>query len=266
MMTIAGGDRGDRHADPCRAGDRRPARHISQRQRHAGDGARADRRVGPVRAAAVSRRLPDHAGLRPAARARAPPRRRRAHDPGRGRDRGRRDRARRLVRRRARRDIDVRPGDGPQGRDDRPRGDARAAARRHRRPARRAVDRHADQDRAVRPADGAVRPPRRGAAAGRRRLDARRLLRRGARGRADRDPVPHAGDPAVGPVPRQQLRAVADPVGRRPAGDRSALRGRRATPTRRSFPTRATSTARVRGRCPARRAISIRSAASRRPT
>ena len=47
---------------------------------------------------------------------------RRAHDPGRGRDRRRRDGARRRVRRPARRDRDERPGDGPEGRDDRPRG------------------------------------------------------------------------------------------------------------------------------------------------
>ena len=97
---------------------------------------------------------------------------RRAHDPGRGRDRRRRDGARRRVRRAARRDRDERPGHGSEGRDDRARGDARAADGRHRRPARRAVDRHADQDRAVGSADGALRPPRRVAAAGD-RADAR---------------------------------------------------------------------------------------------
>ena len=63
--------RADRHADARRAGDGRRAGHVPQRQRHAGDGARPRRRVDPVRAAAAARRLPDHPGLRAAARAAA---------------------------------------------------------------------------------------------------------------------------------------------------------------------------------------------------
>ena len=171
-------------------GDRRRARHLPQRQRHAGDRARPVAASVQVRPAAAARRLPDHARLRAAARARAPPEARRAHDPGRGRDRRRLDRARRRVRRRARRDRDVRPGPGPQDGDDRPRGDARAADDRHRRPARRPVDRHADQDRAVGPAAGALRPPRRVAAAGGRAVDARRSAsRRSSRPRGSRSPT-----------------------------------------------------------------------------
>ena len=188
-------------------------------------------RVGP---AAGARQLPDHARVRAAARARAPPGHGRADDPGRGRDRRRRHGARRRVRRRARRDRDERPGHGPEGRDDRPRDDARAADGRDRRPARRAVDRHADQDRAVGPADGDPRPPRRVAAAGRRRRDAGPVLRRRLRGGADRGPLPHAGDPAVRPVPGQLERAVADPGRRCAAADRPRVRAgagrRRAVP------------------------------------
>ena len=84
---------------------RRRAGHLPQRQRHRGDGARADRRVDQERAAARLRRVPDHARVRPAARALAPAGHGRAHDPGRGRDRGRVDRARRGVRRRAGRHV-----------------------------------------------------------------------------------------------------------------------------------------------------------------
>ena len=73
---------------------------------------------------------------------------------------------------------------------------------------------HADEAGAGRPADGAVRPERRVARAGGRGRDARRLLRAGDRGRADRAQVPHAGLPALRRVPRERLRAVADP-GRR---------------------------------------------------
>ena len=112
--------------------------HLPHRQRHDRDRARPDRGERAQRAAARVRVLPDHAGVRAAARARAPPPGRRAHDPGRGRDRRRRDGARRRLRGRARRHGDERPGDGPQGRDDRARGDARAADADHRRPARRA--------------------------------------------------------------------------------------------------------------------------------
>ena len=77
-----------------------------------------------------------------------------------------------VVRRPARRHGDQRPGHGPEGGDDRPRGRARAAAGGDRRAARRPVDRHADQDRGSRPAAGDLRAPRRVAAAGDRRLHA----------------------------------------------------------------------------------------------
>ena len=59
---------------------------------------------------------------------------------------------RRGVRRVAGRDVDVRPGAGAQGGDDRSRRVARAAADHRRRAAGRPVDRDADQDRAGRPA------------------------------------------------------------------------------------------------------------------
>ncbi len=123
----------------------------------------------------------------------------------------------RQLRRRARRDHDLRSRDRAQGRDDRAGGVAGAAAGRRRRAARRPVDRAADQDRAVRPAAGDVRPQRRGAGADRGAAFARRLLRRRARGRPDRAEVPHAGVPALRRLPGQRLRAVADPGHRGPA-------------------------------------------------
>ena len=97
----------------------------------------------------------------------------------------------------------------PQGRGDRPGHQPRAADGHRRRAARRPVDRHADQDRADRPAAGDVRPPRRVAAADRRRQVAVALLRRGVRGVPARGQVPHAGDPAHRRLPRQRRRAVA---------------------------------------------------------
>ena len=101
------------------------------------------------------------------------------------------------------------PGRGAEERDDLARRLARAAAADHRHPARRSVDRPADQDRGRRPQHRAVRPPRRGAAAGRRRVQPGALLRRRDRGGPHRAQVPHAGDPAVRRLPRQRLRAVA---------------------------------------------------------
>ena len=98
--------------------------------------------------------------------------------------------------------------------------------RRHRRAARRPLDRPADQDRAGRPAAGDVRPQRRGPGADRRAAVARRLLRRRRRGRPDRGHLPHPGDAALRRLPRQRLRAVADPRGRRAADDRPGLRDR----------------------------------------
>ena len=109
----------------------RPAKlapgHLPQRHRQPGarDGPR--RRERAERAAALPRRLPDHARLRDPGGAGAAQELRRADLPGRGRDRRRRRRARRLLRRRAR-GLDVeRPGRRPQGRDGRARGHARAA-------------------------------------------------------------------------------------------------------------------------------------------
>ena len=78
------------------------------------------------------------------------------------------------------------PGVDLKSRGDRARDQPRAAAAHHRRAARRPVDRPADQDRAGRPAARDVRPPRRGAAADRRRDSAGALLRRRVRGGAHR--------------------------------------------------------------------------------
>ena len=59
----------------------------------------------------------------------------------------------------------------------------------------------------------------------------RRLLRRRPRGGPDRGHLPHPGDAAVRRLPRQRLRAVADPRRRRPAGDRPGVRHRADTVT-----------------------------------
>ena len=142
-----------------------------------GAGAGPDRGRRQERPAAVLRHLPDHAGLRAPPPPRPPRPLRRPHGAGRGRDRRRQHGGRRRLRRPPRDHRDQRPRDGPQGGDDRPRGDARAADGDHRRAARRPLDRDADQDRADRPADGDPRPPRRVAAAGDRAGDAGRLLR-----------------------------------------------------------------------------------------
>ncbi len=116
-----------------------------------------------VEAAGVPRRVPDHAGQRHPARAEQAQAVQRDHDAGRGRDRRGRRRAGCLVRRRARRHHDERPGRRAQGRDHLAGDRARTAAGHRRRAAGRAVDRHADQDRAGRPEHGSVRPARRGA-------------------------------------------------------------------------------------------------------
>ncbi len=224
------------------------------------------------RAAAVPRRVPDHAGLRHPARAVQAQALRRAHLPGRGRDRRHRRGARRGVRRRARRHHDLRPGHRAQARDDRPGGLAGAAAADRRHPARRPVDRAADQDRAGRPAAGDVRPQRRGAGADRRAALPGGLLRRRDRGGPDRADVPHAGVPALRRLPRQRLRAVADPRRRRPARPARCEFATEPERHRRrhegsSCPTCATRRRwPARGPCPAPRASSTASAASRRPT
>ena len=104
-----------------------------------------------------------------------------------------------------------------------------------RRAARRPLDRPADQDRAGRPAAGDVRPQRRGAGADRRAAVARRLLRRRDRGDPDRGHLPHPGDAALRRLPRQRLRAVADPRGRRRC--RASTRTSPPSPTTSSRPT-----------------------------
>ena len=139
-----------------------------------------------------------------------------------------------VVRRLARRHHDLGSRHRAEVRGHRPGGDDRAAAGRHRRPARWPLHRSADQDRAGRPAAGDVRPQRRGAGADRGAAVARRLLRRRRRGDPDRGHLPHPGDAALRRLPRQRLRAVADPRGRRPCPDRPGLRHRaqpRAGPT-----------------------------------
>ena len=72
----------------------------------------------------------------------------------------------------------------------------------------------------------------------------------GGRSGPGRGPLPDAGDPARRHLPRQLLRALADPRQRRPAGDRSRLRRRRRTPATSSCPTCATSAAPGPGRSP----------------
>ena len=152
------------------AGDRRRARHLPQRQRHAGDRARADRRERAQRAAAVPRRYP----ITPASEL--------LHELSRHQALGVRtiqaedeiaaagDGARRRVRRRARRHGHERPGHGPQGGDDRPRRDARAAdGRSSTSSAPGPSTGMPTKTEQSRPAAGALRPPRRVAAAGRRR-------------------------------------------------------------------------------------------------
>ena len=85
------------------AGGADGARALSADHREPGARVRPDRRVREVGAAALPRRVPDHAGVGDPRRARAPQGVRRAHLPGRGRDRGGRRSARRELRRVARR-------------------------------------------------------------------------------------------------------------------------------------------------------------------
>ena len=168
---------------------------------------------------------------------------------------------------------DVRPGARAQGRDDRARRVARAAADRRRRPARRAVDR------ACRPRPSRPTCCRRcSAATARRRCRSWRRARpadcfdtalEAARIATD---VPHAGDPALRRLPGQRLRAVADPDRRRPARPAGRVRDRAqprrsTTAAESSGPTCATRRRWPgRGRCRARPGSSTGSAASRRPT
>ena len=93
------------------------------------------------------------------------------------------------------------------------------------------------------------------------------LLRDGDRGGTDRDQVPHARLPALRRLPRERLRAVADP-GRGRASRPAPSTSRPArTPATSSCPTCATPRrSRGRGRFPARPASSTGSAASRSRT
>ena len=150
------------------------------------------------------------------------------------------------------------PGRRAEERDDLAGRLDRAADADHRHPARRPVDRPAHQDRGRRPQHRDVRPARRGAAADRGELQPGALLRRRDRGGPHRPQVPHAGDPAVRRLPRQRLRAVADPRRRhrcptsrcrsRPSSTAPTTRATRCTCRTSATPTRSP----ARGRSPAR--------------
>ena len=270
--ALRGDHRGLRALLPGRPGAH-AAGHLPQHHRQRRPLLRAGRRRPPSRTAAHPRLVPDHPGLRhPAHPGRAQALR--GHDhPGRGRDRRRRHGTGCLLRRSARADHDVRPGPGPQGRDDRPGHLARAAAGHRRRPARRAVDRAADQDRAGRPAAGDVRPQRRVTDRRRRPPVPGRLLRHRDRSHPDRDDLPHPGDHPVRRIPRQRLGALAAARHRRAAGHR-----RRTSPPCRTaidptgaavfhpYPARPEDARPAVGRPRYGRASSTESAASRRKT
>ncbi len=127
------------------------------------------------------------------------------------------------------------------------------------------VDRHAHQERAGGPAPGHVRAQLRLADPDRRAGDPGRVLRPRHRGRPHRAQVHDPGRLPVRRVPRDRLRAVADPRRRRPARHPRRERGRR----RRARSGRTCATPRRwpdRGRSRARPASSTASAGSRRPT
>ena len=245
------------------------ARHLPEHHRQPGARARPGRRERAERAAALPRRLPDHARLRDPRGPLAAQALRRAHVPGRGRDRRRR--APRWARASAARSASARRA-------------ARASCSRPRRSGSRStlelpllildiqragpVDRDADEARAGRPADGAcfgrnAESPVPVVAA----VDAGRLLRRRDRGGADRAQVPDAGLPALRRVPGERLRAVAAARRRRRCRtSRSSSRPSR-TATASSCRTCATPRrSRARGRSRGRRASSTGSAASRSRT
>ena len=229
------------------------AGHLSQRQRHDRAVAGADRRQRAQRAAAGARQLPDHAGLRAAARALAP-RQDRRHARSRPRTRspppGWRSGAAFGGR------LGVTATSGP-GMDLKAETiglavmlelpmiiiDVQRAG-----PSTGMPTKTEQSDLLM----ALLRPPRRVAAAGDRAEHAGRLLRRGVRGGADRDPLPHAGDPALGHLPGLLLGAVEDPGRRRPAGDRPGLRGRADGDGEPFLPYAATSGWRGRGRSRAR--------------
>ncbi len=62
-LVVRRDDRAARRPVPGQAGDRRPAGHVPQRQRHDRAVARADRGERPQRFAAAARELSDHAGV-----------------------------------------------------------------------------------------------------------------------------------------------------------------------------------------------------------
>ncbi len=164
------------------------------------------------------RLVPDHAGLGHPPSAVGLQELRRPDVPGRGRDRRHRLGDRGELRRRARDDRHLRPRHRPQVRGDRARRHGRAAARRHRRPAGGSLDGHADEERAGRPPAGPVRSQQRLAGRGRRTVDAVGLFRHGLRGCPHRPQVHDPGRLSLRCLPRDGRRAVAHPVGRRPAG------------------------------------------------
>ena len=118
--------------------------------------------------------LPDHAGLGHPPRAVEAQALRRAHGAGRGRDRRRRHGPRRRLRRPPRRHHHERPRPALKSETISLAISLELPLLDRRHPARRPLDRPADQDRGRRPQHRPVRPPRRGAAAGRRGVRARR--------------------------------------------------------------------------------------------
>ena len=141
---------------------------------------------------------------------------RRQHLPGRGRDRRRLRRDRRLLCRRA----SASPSSSGPGIALKTEAiglaDRRRAAAGHRQlAARRPVDRAADEDRAVRSLPGGVRPQRRRADRGAGGRTPERLLRGRDRGGAYRRAAHDAGDAADRRLPRQRGRALAHPRHRR---------------------------------------------------
>ena len=129
------------------------------------------------------------------------------------------------LRRRDRRHGDVRARPRAEERDHRPRGEPGAAADRGRRPARRprtglpTKTEQADLLQAMFGRNGESPVPIVAPAL------ARRLLRRRARGRPDRDDLPHARAAALRRVPGQRLRALAGPRRRGPARPAGRVRG-----------------------------------------
>ena len=212
---------------PLRGAARADGRgRVHQRHRQHRVGLGAGRRRAAGQPAGHPGQLPHHAGLRHPPRAGQAQELRRAHLPGRGRDRRVRRGARGGLRRPPRGDLHERSRRGPQERDHEPRHQPRAALAPGRHPARWPVDRPAHQDRGRRPPDRPLRPPRRGATAGRGGLQPDPLLLRRDRGRPAGPEVPHPGDPAVRRLPGQRRRAVAPPRRRRPPRHLRALRHR----------------------------------------